>query len=241
MRSGSASPRATIPYFGSGSVIVCPPSTATPALLATSIPPCSTWPSISSGRSSTGHATMFKREERLRAHRVHVGERVRGGDPAPVVRVVDDRREEVERGDQRLSSGELDHGGVVARIGGDEHVRAELGEREGAEHGLEIGRSELAPAPGAVAEGRESSLLHGSRMPHCRPCGPPSSGTSSGSSSPTSSTCPAPATSCTPRIPGRSREAVARSRRCSSRGWPAAAPSTRRWATTNGAPGRGGA
>ena len=66
-------------------------------------------------------------------------------------------------------------------------------------------------------------------------------GHSSGSSSPTSSACPAPATSCTRPTPGRSRAAAARSRRCSSRGSPATAPSTRRWATTNAAPGRGGA
>src|SRR5215217_720991 len=60
MRSGSVRPSATIPYFGSGSVIECPPATATPAFVATSIPPCSTWPSISSGRSSLGQFTMFR-------------------------------------------------------------------------------------------------------------------------------------------------------------------------------------
>ena len=184
---------------------------------------------------------MFSARNGLRAHRVDVGERVRGGDPAPVVRVVDDRREEVERGDQRLAVREPNHRGVVAGVGRDEHVGAELGQREGAEHGLEIGRPELAPAPGAVAEGRESPLLHGSRMPHCRPCEPPSSGTSSGSSSVTSSACRPPATSCTRPTPGRNRAAGARSRPCSSLGWRATAPSTRRSATTNAAPGRGGA
>src|SRR4029453_2657384 len=56
---GPGSPSATIPYFGSGSVIVWPPRRAAPALLTTSTPPCRTWPSISSGRASTGQATMF--------------------------------------------------------------------------------------------------------------------------------------------------------------------------------------
>ena len=41
------------------------------------------------------------REQRPAAHRVHVGQRVRGRDPAPVGRVVDDRGEEVRGQHQR--------------------------------------------------------------------------------------------------------------------------------------------
>ncbi len=59
IRSGCTRPSATIPYFGSGSVIEWPPTTGMPAAAATSRPPRRTSPSISSGRSSTGHATMF--------------------------------------------------------------------------------------------------------------------------------------------------------------------------------------
>ena len=57
--SGATSPIATMPYFGSGSVIEWPPATATPSAVATSIPPWSTRASSSSGRSSTGQFTMF--------------------------------------------------------------------------------------------------------------------------------------------------------------------------------------
>jgi len=59
IRSGSTEPSTTIPYFGSGSVIEWPPTTATPAFAAASIPPCRTRPSMSSGRSSTGQFTML--------------------------------------------------------------------------------------------------------------------------------------------------------------------------------------
>ncbi len=57
--SGSTRPSATMPYFGSGSVIEWPPATTTPSAVATSTPPWSTWASISSGRSSTGQFTML--------------------------------------------------------------------------------------------------------------------------------------------------------------------------------------
>jgi hypothetical protein len=107
-----------------------------------------------------GPGDDVQREERPRAHRVHVGERVGGRDPAPVVRVVHDRGEEVERRDQRLPVRQPHHRGIVPGVGGDEHVGAELGEGERAEDRLEIRRPELAPAPGPVAEARESPLLH---------------------------------------------------------------------------------
>ena len=59
MWARSTNPSTTMPYFGSGSVMECPPSTGNPTPVAASIPPCSTRPSMSSGRSSTGQFTML--------------------------------------------------------------------------------------------------------------------------------------------------------------------------------------
>ena len=51
------------------------------------------------------------------AHRVDVAERIRRRDPSPVVRVVDDGREEIDRLHQGLPVGQQVHGRVVAGLG----------------------------------------------------------------------------------------------------------------------------
>jgi len=55
-------------------------------------------------------------EDRLAAHRVYVRERVGRGDAPEVVRVVDDGREEIGGGDDRLLVVQPVHGRVVARL-----------------------------------------------------------------------------------------------------------------------------
>ena len=60
------------------------------------------------------HADERQREERLPAHRVHVGDGVGRGDRAEVERIVDDRHEEVGGGDDRLRVVDLVDRGVVA-------------------------------------------------------------------------------------------------------------------------------
>ena len=57
--AGSTTPVTAMPYLGSGSSIVCPPTIATPASCATSAPPRSTSPSNSDPSSATDHATRF--------------------------------------------------------------------------------------------------------------------------------------------------------------------------------------
>ena len=98
-----------------------------------------------------------QREQRGAAHRVDVGERVRGRDPAPVVRVVDDRREEVGGDDDGEVVTEPVDRGVVGGVEPDEQVR--VGARVHAphqpEHGAQVGGRELAGAAGAVRERRE--------------------------------------------------------------------------------------
>ena len=134
-----------------------------PAFVTTSIPPCRTSPSCSIGRSSTGHAAMLSARIGCAPIRVHVRERVRRSDPPPVVRVVDDRREEVERRDDRLLVRQPHDGRVVAGVRGHEDVGVELGHRQRAEQRLEIRRAELAPAARSVAElvSRRGSMREG--------------------------------------------------------------------------------
>ena len=89
-------PVTAIPYFGSASLIVWPPRIATPAARATREPPFRMRARIARSRSS-GNAAMLSAVSGRAAHRVDVGERVGRGDAAEVVRIVDDRREEIDR------------------------------------------------------------------------------------------------------------------------------------------------
>ena len=94
-----------------------------------------------------------EREQRRTPHRVHVGERVGGGDAAPVVGVVDDRREEVGGHDDREVVAQAVHRGVVRGVEPDEQVgvlRRVAQAAHEAEHGAQIGGGELAGAAGAV-------------------------------------------------------------------------------------------
>ena len=61
-------------------------------------------------------------EQRHTAHREHVVQRIRGGDRSEVVRVVDDRREEVDREDERTLVVELVHRRVIRGVEPDEQV-----------------------------------------------------------------------------------------------------------------------
>ena len=113
-------------------------------------------------------ADEVQREERPRAHRPHVGERVRRGDAAEPVRVVHDGREEVDRLDDRLGVREPVDGGVVARLGPDERARV-IDPGHVAQHLRQIRRADLAGSTRAVAEAREADLLLGLHgLPHTR-------------------------------------------------------------------------
>ena len=112
------------PYFGSGSSIECPPTIAAPAAATTSWPPRRISRStLGAERARAARRRAFSAVTRLAAHRVDVGQRVRRGDPAEVVRVVDDRGEEVDGLHDREVVAHPDDGGVVGRRDADEHAR----------------------------------------------------------------------------------------------------------------------
>src|SRR4029078_5567968 len=98
-----------------------------------------------------GAAFEFTREDRGSAHRVRVGEGVGRRDTAPVVRVVDDRREEVGGDDDGEIVAEAVDRGVVCGVETDDEIG--IGYRRGAhepEHGAQIGGRQLAAAARAV-------------------------------------------------------------------------------------------
>src|SRR5207249_11494134 len=93
-----------------------------------------------------------QREGRGATHRVHVRQRVRGYDPPPVVRVVHDRREEVEGLDDRATVAERIHGRVVAGVTGDEHRGGHRGTPEPAKDLRQFSGPDLARTSRAVTQ-----------------------------------------------------------------------------------------
>src|SRR5207237_1352044 len=87
-------------------------------------------------------------EQRPGAHRVDVAERVRGGDRTEVRGTGDERREEVEREDERLVIVELVYGRVVGRVESDEQGRI-VEERQRREKFLKPARRVLRGAASA--------------------------------------------------------------------------------------------
>ena len=92
-------------------------------------------------------ADEVDRQHALAAHRPHVGHGVRGDDAPPVVRVVDDRREEVGGADHRPAAVEPHDRRVVA-VGADEQVRA-TGQVDPGQEPLELADRHLAGAAAA--------------------------------------------------------------------------------------------
>src|SRR3972149_8275171 len=132
-----------MPYLGSGSSMVWPPIIATPASLALSAPP------HPHGEVALRKAPQVQRNEGRPPHRVHVAQRVRGGDATKVVGIVHDRSEEIGREDERAILGDPVNAGVISRGGADYDVRVLQGWK-GAQDLRELAPAELAPSPRAV-------------------------------------------------------------------------------------------
>ena len=119
---------------------------------------------------------QVQRGERPATHRVHVRERVGGRDPPEVVRVVDDRREEVGGLDDGQVLAQAVDGGVIAGRGADEEVG--VGRlRQRLHNRGEQRRGHLARAPRAVGQrseldGGHSPIMANSagRVCTCSPC-----------------------------------------------------------------------
>jgi hypothetical protein len=101
------------------------------------------------------------RQQRLAAHRVDVRQRVGGGDPAPVVGVVDDRGEEVGGGDDRAAAVDADRGPVIAVLDAHEQVAPGAPAREARENPFELPGRDLAGTPPAGGVLREAEVRGG--------------------------------------------------------------------------------
>ena len=154
-RSGCAAPMTASPYFGSGSRIVWPPARTPPA--------SRTFAAAASNTAASAVLREVLRERRDRqreqhpsAHREHVGQRVGGGDLPVRDGVVHERREEVERAQDREVVRDAPGGGVVRWFeAGDERVGVAARTRAGtrAEPRQRLGqqvRPELRGAAAAV-------------------------------------------------------------------------------------------
>ena len=103
-----------------------------------------------------------EREERRAAHREDVVERVRRGDAPEERGVVDERREEVEREDERALVVELVDDGVVGGREPDEEVLG-LGGHEAPQKLFEPGGGVLGGAAAARRERGEAFVMHSPR------------------------------------------------------------------------------
>ena len=78
------------------------------------------------GSLPDGKADDVQRGERLTAHRVDVGQRVRRGDLPEQIRIVDDRREEVDGLHEREIVGQHEDARVVERLAPNDEARIRL-------------------------------------------------------------------------------------------------------------------
>ena len=103
------------PYLGSGSRIVCPPASVPPASRTLDEAPREDL-GEHVARQVLGERGDREGEQDPATHREDVGEGVGRGDLAERARVVDERREEVERADDREVVADPVGGGVVGRV-----------------------------------------------------------------------------------------------------------------------------
>ena len=110
-------------------------------------------------RHLRGKSSECQRERDSASHRIDVADGVGGGDRAVVVRIVEQRRKEVDGGDQCTLGIERIHRGIIERCEPDQHVgvRAARARRESGQHRHELGRRLgcAAAATGQRAQTRE--------------------------------------------------------------------------------------
>ncbi len=112
------------------------------------------------------HADDGQGHDRLAAHRVDVADRVGRRDAAEVVRVVDDRHEEVGRRDQRRALVDLVDRGVVGGLDADQQLRRQRQRRAVVQDAGEHARGKLAAAAATVRERGQPRFGGGGRVGH---------------------------------------------------------------------------
>ena len=110
-------------------------------------------------REILGPRDDVEREEDLSAHRVDVGHRVRGGDRPCRIRVVDDRREEIDGLDDRELVGNAIDRRVIGRLQSDEQLSGVGLRGEGAQDLRQWAGAQLRASAGAGRQAGEPDLL----------------------------------------------------------------------------------
>ncbi len=99
----------------------------------------------------SGKAHEIEDKERPGPHRIDVGEGIGRGDPAEVVRIVDDGREEIGGHDQRTIIGETVYRSVVSGDVADQDIRIFDGEHV-TQNLRQLGHAEFTRSTGAMTE-----------------------------------------------------------------------------------------
>ena len=98
------------------------------------------------------HTENGKRENRLAAHRVDVGNRIRGGDFPEIMRIIHHRHEEVgRRNDARLVI-DLPDSSIIRSLGTDQQRGIRMRLRHPRKERLKHGRRQLTAAPAPMRE-----------------------------------------------------------------------------------------
>ena len=122
-----------------------------PASCTLSWPPRRISVRTSIGSVADGKADDAERREWFTAHRVDIGQRVGRGDLSEVVRIVDDRREEVDRLHEREIIGQPEHPRVIEGLTTDED--SGIGSRdERRESAGQVTRTQLGGSTRAAGE-----------------------------------------------------------------------------------------
>ena len=109
-----------------------------------------------------GKPDDVEREQHLAAHRVHIAHRVRCGDGAKQVRIVDDGRKEIHRLDDRKIVGEAIHGGIIRPGKSDDQIGKLRGvERvsDWAQNLRERADARFTGSTGAGSQARQTNIL----------------------------------------------------------------------------------
>src|SRR5919106_1278178 len=109
-------------------------------------------------RPASGKADNVERRERLPSHRVHIGERVRGGDASKRVRVVDDRRKEIDGLNEGEIIGQDENARIVEGLTPNEQAGV-VARREWGYGAREVTRTHLGGSTGAAGERGETEEL----------------------------------------------------------------------------------
>ena len=157
--ASSTTPVTDSPYSGMSWSIEWPPPMTAPASATFSAPPRRISSSTSRRQDLHRERDDRQREDRAPAHRVDVGERVGRRDPAEEARIVHDRREEVDRLDDRLAAAQPVDRGVVGlarcrRAGSDPSPAGTFRSRADRSNW-----PDLAGAAGARGERRERRVI----------------------------------------------------------------------------------